>query len=112
VFELLHDFQGTAQLFWGDIADADAFADVGDEWDALFAMTMLHGILAALPRQLAVEVWGVGWQAELGHAGKDTFDDLHLDVSAKVAEDAAEESIDVDSLAVHNVGAWHHLQEL
>ena len=57
---VLHLLEGPVELLWSDVADANALTNVGDERDALLTMTMLNGILAALPGQLGLKIRGVG----------------------------------------------------
>ncbi len=57
--ERSHHIQGPDKLFFRDIADAYTLPDLGDERYALLAVSMLDGILAALPGQFESEVRGV-----------------------------------------------------
>ena len=112
MWELLHQFKSAVKLFRRQVTDTDALTNVGNEGDAHFAVSVLNGVLTGLPGQLRLEVNRVGRKGETLHALKDPLDGCAVNVSTKVAENTAKESVHVDSLAVHNVGARDHLQQL
>ena len=103
MWKLFHYLQRAIEFFWRNIAYADAFTNVSDQRNSLLSVTMLFSILAALPSQFGLQVWRIGWQIQRFHALEDTLDCLSGDETTKVADDTAEETIDVDGFTVHNV---------
>ncbi len=109
--ELTHHVQDSFQFLFRDIANAYTLANLGDEGYALLAMTMFDRVLAALPGQFKIKVVGVCRQIEHFHAVEDPSNVVHIDVTTEVAENDAEEAINVNGLAVHNVRTGDHLQQ-
>lgn len=66
-------------------------------------MTISNRVLAALTGQFQIKIVGIGRQIERVHAVKDPSNVIHIDVDTKVAENYAEEAININGLAVHHV---------
>ena len=111
MFKLSHHIQGSDQLLFSDITHTYTLANLSDERYALLAMTMLNGVLAALPGQFQIKIGRVRWQVEHLHAVEDPPNHAHVDIATKVAKNYTEEAVDVYSFAMHHICTRDHLQQ-
>jgi len=75
-------------------------------------MPVLDGIFATLPCQFRLQILRVRGKVQRLHACKNSLYSVHGNESAQIAQNTTEESINVDSFSMHNVGTRDHFQEL
>ena len=111
VRKVFHELEGSIKFFLGNVVDTDTLANLGNQWNPHFSMTVLNSIFARLPSKLRRKVGRMGWERQGLHTVEDAFNSVHRNVAAKETQHAAKETINIDCLTVHDIGTWNHFQE-